>query len=401
MTPADLWVLALETLRSRRLRTFLTLLGIVIGIASVVLLSSIGEGTRRGVAAQFSQFGTTVVGVRPGKVEAFGVGPGSVGGTTRPLTVEDALALRRIPSVRYVAPHVMGLGEVKTGERVRQVNIYGTVADDQHCLQWYPRVGRFLPEGDPDQMPAVCVLGSTTARELFPGANPLGRRVRVGGSRFTIVGVMSSKGQVLGFDMDDMVYIPLRRAMRLLNLSQVQEVHLYVAGHAMIGRAMDDAKRLLKERHGGEEDVTISSQADMLKLIDEVLGVLAAGVLAIAAISVVVGGLGILTIVWVSVHERGSEIGLIKALGASERQVLLLFLAEAASLSGLGGVLGVIAGVGGAWMIGTLLPGLWIEVPFWIVPLALGSSVLVGLAAGVAPARRAARMDPVEALRTE
>lgn len=401
MTPGDLWVLLFETLRTQRLRSFLTILGIVIGVASVVLLSSIGEGTRRGVAAQFSQFGTTVVGIRPGKVETFGVGPGAIGGTTRPLTVEDGLALRRIAGVRYVAPHVMGMGEMKTGERTRQVSIYGTVADDQHCLQWYPQYGSFLPEGDPDQIPAVCVLGAKTARELFPGANPLGARVRVGGSRFTVVGVMSPKGQVLGFDLDDMVYLPLRRAMRLLNLSQVAEIHLYVASHAMIGRAVGEARRMLVDRHGGEEDFTITTQADMLKVVDEVIGVLAAGVLVIAAIAVFVGAMGILTILWVSVHERTGEIGLIKALGASDRQVMLVFLAEAAALSALGGAAGLAAGLGGGWLIRALVPGFWIGTPFWIIPVALGTSVLVGLVAGVAPARRAAKLDPVEALRAE
>ncbi|HLF92458.1 MAG TPA: ABC transporter permease [Planctomycetota bacterium] len=401
MTPGDLWVLLLETLRTQRLRSFLTILGIVIGIASVVLLSSIGEGTRRGVAAQFSQFGTTVVGIRPGRVETFGVGPGAIGGTTRPLTVEDALALRRVPGILHVAPHVMGMGEVKTGERTRQVSIYGTVAEDQHCLQWFPQVGTFLPEGDPDQIPSVCVLGAKTARELFPGANPLGARIRIGGSRFTVVGVMASKGQVLGFDLDDMIYLPLRRAMRLLNLSQVGEIHLYVAGHAAIPRAVEEARRALMDRHGGEEDFTITTQADMLKVIDQVIRVLAAGVVVIAAIAVFVGAMGILTILWVSVHERTGEIGLIKALGASDRQVMLVFLAEAAALSVIGGAAGLGIGVGGGWLLRRMIPGFWIELPLWVVPLALGASLLVGLVAGVAPARRAARLDPVEALRAE
>ncbi|MBI3856699.1 MAG: ABC transporter permease [Planctomycetes bacterium] len=386
MPLGDLWRLLLETLSTQRLRSFLTILGIVIGIASVVLLSSIGEGTRQAVAGQFTQFGTTVVGIRPGKVRTFGVSPGSLGGTTRPLTVEDGLSLRHIPGIRHVAPHVAGLAEVKAGERTRQVMVYGTVYEDQFVLQWYPRIGTFLPEGDPDLIPAVCVLGSKTARELFPGANPLGAKVRVGLSRFTVVGVMSSKGQLLGFDMDDMAYIPVRRAMKLFNLHQVSEIHLFVTSHSLIDRATREMKRALMDRHGGEEDFTITTNADMLKVVDQVVGALSTGVLVIAAISVFVGAMGILTILWVSVHERRAEVGLLKAIGASDRQVLLIFLAEAAVLSTLGGAIGVAAGLGAGGLLGVVVPGFWIQTPLWIIPLSLGTAAAVGLAAGVVPA---------------
>jgi putative ABC transport system permease protein len=401
MAIGDLWRLLWETLSTQRLRSVLTVLGIIIGIASVVLLASIGEGTRRAVAQQFNQFGTTIVGIRPGKVETFGISPGSLGGTTRPLTVEDGLALRHVPGVRYVAPHVMGLAEVKAGERTRQVNIYGTVYEDQFVLQWFPRIGTFLPEGDPDILPAVCVLGSKTARELFPGANPLGAKVRIGQARFTVVGVMSSKGQMLGFDMDDMATIPVRRAMKLFNQHQVTEIRLFVTSHSMIDRAVAETRRALSDRHGGEEDFTVTTNADMLKVVDQVIGALSTGVLVIAAISVLVGAIGILTILWVSVHQRTTEVGLMKAIGASDRQILLVFLAEAALLSTAGGFAGLIAGLAGGGLLSLLIPGFWIETPIWIIPVAVGSAALVGLLAGVIPALRAARLDPIDALRAE
>ncbi len=401
MPLGDLWRLLLETLRTQRLRAFLTVLGIVIGMAAVVLLSSIGEGTRRGILAQFSQFGTTIVGVNPGKTKTMGLSPGALGGTTHPLTLEDGLALRRIPSVIYTAPHTMGNGEIEAGGRTRRTSIYGTVAEDEQILQWHPRIGSFLPGGDPDQAPAVCVLGATVARELLPGANPLGSHVRIGQSRFTVVGVMGSKGQVLGIDLDDMVYIPVRRAMRMFNRDDVMEVHLLVASHDRIPGVTEAARRLLMDRHGGEEDFTITNQADMLGVVNEVMAVMTAGVLLIAAISVFVGAMGILTIMWVSVQERMAEIGLVKALGASDRQVMLMFLSEAGALSLLGGVAGVIVGIAGAGLLGAVVPALWVEVPLWIIPIALAASLGVGIAAGVAPALRAARLDPVDALRAE
>lgn len=401
MTFRDLWGLLRETLTTQKLRSALTMLGIVIGMTSVVLLSSLGEGARAGIAAEFSEFGTTIIGVSPGRQKTFGVGPGVVGGTTRPLTIEDALALRRIPGVGHVSPRTGGMAELEAGDRRRRTMVTGTAWEDQHILKWYPRIGTFLPPGDPDQVPPVCVIGPKVASELFPGRNPLGAHLRVGESRFTVVGVMESKGQMLGFDVDDMVYIPVRRALRLFNRQGLAEIHLLVANSAAIPRVSAEVLRVLKERHDGEEDVTVVTQADMLKVVNDVIDVLTAGVMVIAAISLIVGAMGILTILWVSVHERTSEIGLIKALGADDRQVLLVFLSEAGTLSLAGGLTGVALGAGSAWFVRQLVPGFWIETPLWIVPVALAVSLAVGLLAGIAPALRAARLDPIDALRSE
>ncbi len=399
MTAADLARLVLESLAAQRLRSGLTALGVVIGIAAVVLLSSIGEGTRQGVVATFSQFGTTLVGVRAGKSKT--LGGGSMLGTTHKLTIEDALALRRVPGVRTVAPHAMGMAEVDSGERRRRTYVYGTTKEDQEALQWRVRTGSFLPAGDPDAMPAVCVLGAKVAREVFPGRSPLGARVKLGEARFTVIGVMAEKGQILGFDLDDMVVVPVVRAMRLFDLDQVDEIHVLVANHDAIEPASAGVRALLRERHDGEDDVTVTSQADLLKLVGEVFSVLTTGVLVIATISVVVGAIGVLTISWVSVHERTAEVGLLKAIGASDAQVRLIFLSEAAVLSLLGGGAGVLVGLGLGRLIELAFPAVAVEVAAWTIPLALAASVGVGLLAGVLPAARAARLDPLEALRAE
>ncbi len=401
MTLQDLWGLVFESIRTQGLRSILTMLGIIIGMASIVLLSSIGEGTREGVAAQFSQFGTTVIGVQPGKQRTMGAGPGMIGGTTHPLMMEDALVLRRVPGVRYVAPHATGMGEIQSGNRTRYTYVYGTVSDDQHILQWYPRIGSFLPEGDPDEIAPVCVLGSVVAREIFPESNPLGARVKIGEFRFTVIGVMQSKGQVLGFDLDDMAIIPVRRALKMFNREGMDEIHVLAASHNRIDSVMREVKTALMERHDGEEDFTVISQTDMLELIDDVMAVLTGGVLVIAGISLLVGAMGILTIMWVSVHERTSEIGLVKALGASNKQVMGVFLAEAGLLSLLGGIVGMLTGLLIGWIVQSLVPQMWIQVPVWVLPVSLAVSLGIGIVSGVLPAVRAARLDPIEALRQE
>lgn len=240
--------------------------------------------------------------------------------------------------------------------------------------------------------------------ESRPGS-PLGARVRVGEAQLRVVGVMSSKGQMLGFDLDDMIYVPVRRAMAMFDRQGVTEIHALIDSHARIEPAMREIRRVLRERHDGDEDVTVTSQADMLAVVEQVMGVLSAGVLAIAAISVLVGALGILTIQWVSVHERTAEVGLMKALGASRRQIATVFLAEAAGLSSLGGLVGGVTGAALALGLDALAASAGNEAhatpPGWAIPMSIGVALVVGVLAGVLPALRAADLDAVEALRTE
>lgn len=395
----DLVGLAGGALRGHALRTALSMLGIAIGICSVILLTSIGEGTRDYVLGQFTQFGANLIAINPGKQETVGI-PGVLGGSTRKLTIEDAEAVARLPGVEEVAMFVFGSARVEAGNRGRSVYVYGATSALPDVLQFGVRQGTFLPEGDPRRGAAVAVLGPRLKRELFGADNALGAFVRIGSQRFRVIGVMEPKGQILGFDIDDAAYIPVARGMRLFNVDELFEIDVIFSNARMEAAVTDSVRRLLVDRHG-REDFTLTSQAAMLEVFGNVMNIVTLGVGAIAGISLLVGSIGILTIMWIAVGERTGEIGLLKALGATGGQIQLLFLAEAAALSLVGGAAGVGAGIGMAAMARAVVPGLPIQTPGAFVALALAVSLITGLVSGVLPARRAARLDPVDALRAE
>ncbi|MBD3163002.1 MAG: FtsX-like permease family protein [Candidatus Eisenbacteria bacterium] len=376
------------------------MLGILIGIASVILLTSIGEGTRLYILNEFTQFGTNLVAINPGKVETTGI-PGAVGGTTHPLTISDAIALERVRGVREVVPVAMGTAGVEYAGLERSVYVYGVTARAPEAWKMDVRVGRFLPDGDPRYASPVAVLGPTLKRELFGERNALGEHVRIGGQRFLVIGIMEPKGQFLGFDIDDSAYIPVSLAQPLFNRDDLMEIDLLVHNQSIIDTVVARMKDLLIERHGGEEDFTITTQTGMLETLDNVIRIVSLAVVGIGAISLLVGAIGILTMMWISVSERTAEIGLAKAIGATPRQILRLYLGEAALLSTIGGILGLATGIGLAQAIHLLVPALPVHTPVEYVVLALGVSTSVGVLSGILPARRAAAMDPVEALAAE
>ncbi len=390
---------AVGTIIAHRLRSFLTMLGISIGIAAVVLLTSIGEGIHRFVLDEFTQFGTNLVAVNPGKATTHGTSIG-IFGTDRPLTLADAEALRHVPYTIAVVPAIQGNAEVEADNRRRRTTVYGVGPDMPTVFSIDVGAGHFLPDDDPTSPRAFAVLGSKLRRELFGDKNPLGELIRIGGDRYRVVGSMESKGQILGVDLDDSVYIPAARALEMFNRDSLMEIDLLYREGAPVHEVVAGMHRILTARHG-REDYTITTQEQMLDVLGSVLDILTFAVGALGGISLLVGGVGILTIMIIAVKERTSEIGLLRALGSTHNQILVMFLGESIVLASIGGLAGLAVGIGGAWLLSVIIPALPVHTPLSYVLLAEGLAISIGLLAGVLPARQAARLDPIEALRAE
>ncbi|MEE4166916.1 MAG: ABC transporter permease [Desulfocapsaceae bacterium] len=395
----DIFRISFSSLLDQRLRSFLTLLGIAVGIAAVVLLTSIGEGVHRFTLAEFTQFGTNLIGISPGRTTTAGMS-GALINTIRPLTIADEEALRHIPGVIDTVSVIQGNAAVEYEKRSRRTNILGVGPSGSRVWQINVAMGRFLPEDDSRTARSFVVLGSKVYRELFGSSSPLGKLVRIGGERFRVIGVMESKGQMLGFDLDDAVYIPTSRAMSLFNLESLMEIDVLYREGLQSKTIAAQLKKLLISRHGSE-DFTITTQDEMLKVLGSVLDILTLAVGGLGAISLLVGGVGIITIMTIAVNERTPEVGLLRALGADRRHILLLFLGEAVVLAGLGGFAGLITGAGSAWLLGEFVPALPTHTPWQYALYAEILAAVIGLLAGVLPARHAANLDPVEALRAE
>jgi putative ABC transport system permease protein len=394
-----LW-LALRAVTAQRLRSFLTLLGIAVGIAAVILLTSIGEGIHRFVLAEFTQFGTNIASISPGKVKTSGPAPTGIPTSVRPLSLDDARALANLAHITGITATVWGNTEVGANGRLRRTTVNGVGADMVKVYNIKVKTGQFLPPESLENARAFVVLGAKLKDELFGNANPLGARVRVGNLQFRVIGVLEAKGQFLGVDLDDAAYVPTSRALELFNLDGMMKIDLSYAEGLPAAQVADAIKSTLTARHG-REDFTITTQEDMLRTLSNILDILTMAVGALGSISLLVGGVGIVTIMTIAVSERTGEIGLLVALGAPRRTILGLFLGEAVALSALGGVMGLLLGLGLAQLIHLAVPALPVHTPMVFVILAEAVAVVIGLLAGVLPATRAARLDPVEALRAE
>ncbi len=399
MRPRDLLRLTFSSVHAARGRSGLTALGIAIGIAAVVLLTAVGEGVHRFVVAEFTQFGTHIVAINPGKAQTHGTSVGILG-SPRPLTLDDTLALERLPGVRAVVPALWGNAEVRGNGRKRRILVYGVGPGFPEAFRFEVAAGHFLDDSDPRAARAQAVLGSRLRQELFGNRNPLGAQVRVAGHRFRVIGVMRPKGTMLGFDLDDTLYLPAARALELFNRTGLMEIDVLYHPGSDEEALVAGIHRLIAARHG-RDDVTVTTQKQMLEVLGSVLDVLTLAVAGLGGISLAVGSVGILTIMTIAVSERTAEVGLLRALGGTRQDILWLFLGESALLATLGGLLGLALGLGGALLLAQLLPSLPVHPAWPYAVAALAGSALIGLAAGVLPARRAARLDPIETLRSE
>ncbi len=399
MFTRDIVKISLSSLVDQRMRSFLTILGIAVGIASVVLLTSIGEGVHRFTLAEFTQFGTNLIGINPGRSTTAGMS-GAIINNIRPLSIADEEALRRIPGVIDTVSLIQGNAPVEFEKRSRRTNILGVGPSAARVWQIKVVIGRFLPTDNSRAARSFVVLGSKVASELFRGQSPLGQLVRIAGERYRVIGVMESKGQMLGFDLDDAVYIPTTRAMSLFNQQSLMEIDLLYQTGLQSTTIAERTRKLLTSRHGAE-DFTITTQEEMLKVLGSVLGILTLAVGGLGAISLLVGGVGILTIMTIAVNERTPEIGLLRAIGADRKQILYLFIGEAVVLAGIGGLAGLILGAGTAWLLEVFVPALPTHTPWLYAVYAEALAAVIGLLAGVLPASHAAGLDPVEALRAE
>ena len=399
MRLADTLAFAWQVVRGSPGRTLLILLAMGIGVAAVVAVSSIGEGARLYVVNQFGSLGTHLVIVLPGRSETAGSMPGVlIGKTPRDLTLEDALALKRSPAVRRLAPLIVGAGDVRVGARSRETPVLGSTAELMDIRHMEMAQGQFLPPGDPRHSQPVCVVGAKVAAELFGTQRALGEWLRVGDRRFRVVGVLASQGESLGFNTDEIVIVPLAAAQALFNTEALFRVLVEAKSREQIAYAQSDIEEILRARHDGKREVTVVTQDAVLATFDRILRALTLAVGGLAAISLAVAGILIMNVMLISVTQRRHEIGLLKALGATGLNIRLMFFTEAVLLALGGAALGLTAGKLGQLFIGQLFPSIPFTAPWWAVIAAPLTAIATAVLFSVAPARRAARLDPVRAL---
>jgi putative ABC transport system permease protein len=403
MNVVELLHLALSRLAAARLRAALTMLGVVIGVGAVIALVGVGDGATRGITSQLQGLGTNLLTVSPGRV--FTAGTFGAAGSASTLTTQDAAAIGQLQGVGAVAPEVATQGLVISGTQNTTTAIVGTTPAYLDVRNYQVWQGSFLTDAADAASMRVAVLGATTASDLGLGQSDLGRTITIDGIPFDVIGILQPKGSVGIANQDDQVLIPMSTMRSHFSSGDgVRAIYVSVANANQISVAQDTITATLEARHqipaGGTDDFTIANQAQLLGTVSSVSGLLTILLAGIASISLVVGGIGIMNIMLVSVRERTREIGVRKAIGARRRDILAQFLVEALTLSLLGGVLGIGLGLAASWVIGMDAGWGFAFSPVTVL-LAVGFSLVVGIVFGVWPAFQAARLDPVSALRYE
>ena len=399
-------IIALEGLKSNKLRSILTMLGIIIGVGAVIAMVSIGMGVQQKVQSSIASLGSNLLIVMPGS----NAPPGTVrlaAGSNITLTNQDAKAIsKQVAGINYVLPSVSSQYQVIYGNQNWKTSVQGTTPDFLAVRNYSLAAGSFFSSRDDDSRARVAVLGQTVATNLFGGASPVGKTIRINKAPFRVVGVLASKGQSpMGQDQDDMVIIPLSTAQdRLMGITYLNNISIQAKNSEVINKVQEDATALLRTRHrlatNVENDFTVRNMTALMATMTETTDTITLLLGNIAAISLLVGGIGIMNIMLVSVTERTREIGIRKALGATFNNVLLQFIIEAIAISVTGGLFGIFAGVAGAQVI-SMVAGWNTVVSWWAIFGAFSVSVMIGLFFGIYPARKAALLDPIDALRYE
>ena len=399
MRVSDTCSLALGALTTNLRRTALIALATAIGVTSVLMLTALGEGARRFVTGQFESLGTNLLVVLPGRSETVGGPPPVMGETPRDLTVDDAFTLAKHPAIKAIAPVMVGNAPVSTAAGLeREVTILGSTAEMATVRRLDVGVGRFLPPMDPARGAPVCVLGYKIRRELFGATAAYGQWVRIGGRRFRVIGVLADSGVSVNVDFNDLVIIPVASAQALFNRASLFRVLAEARTADDLEAAVNAIHKIIAARHEGEDDVTVITQDSVVETLERILNTLTYGVAGISIISLAVAGILIMNVMLVSVTQRRAEIGLMKAIGAQTADIRRLFLFEAVILAGLGALAGLVLGLLGAEIVARLYPTFPVRTPLWAIGIAVIVAVGAGLVFGVLPARRAALLDPVEAL---
>jgi putative ABC transport system permease protein len=391
---AEAWRVALDALRANRLRSGLTMLGVVIGVAAVVALVAIGTGAKREVETQVEGLGSNLLLVVPGELN-FGSAP-----SVSRMTLSDVDAITRLVGDRSRVAATVTSGEtVRAGARSRFSSVDGVLETTPKVFVRSLARGSYLTRSDVDTSRRVAVLGAAVARGLFPDRDAVGQQVTIAGVRFRVVGVFATLGQSLGVNRDEEVHIPVTTAQRLFATNRVDGLAIKAPDRARIDQLGQRIVAELARRHPDAQFSAVT-QEQILGVLGDILGVLTGVLAAIAGISLLVGGVGVSNIMLVSVRERTREIGLRKAVGARPRDIGVQFLVEAVLLTSLGGVIGMALGVTAALLVAQFSP-VPAAITWWALTLAFGVSAGVGIIFGVVPAQRAGRLDPVEALRAE
>jgi len=399
MTLNDNIHFSFQVLTRHKVRTALLLFAVAIAVTSVLLLTSLGEGARRFIEQEFSALGNKMLIVLPGKKETTGGSVPIYGTTPRDLTIEDAHALRKIPTVDVVAPIIAGTGLISYQGLSREIITIGSTLDFFTVRNLTVGAGHALPKNSDSLASSVCVLGAKVAKELFGQQNAVGQWLKFSGQRFRVIGILQERGESLGLDLRDMVVIPVRSAENIFNSPSLFRILVALKQTGSESFTEQKIIEIIKKRHDGEDDITVVSQNAMLSSFNNILTLVTASIGAIAAISLVVAGFLIMNVSFISVTKRKSEIGLLKALGATQIEVRNIFLIETLILVSLGVIIGISIGYGSVAIFRYFWPSFPIAIPWWSTLASIAISLIVGLLFSWLPAKKAAQQDPVLALR--